>query len=90
MALLPTGGLTLFTGVRGRGFLRTSPVWHSRKFTLKADPPLDHRFAWLRGGYRICVAVHYFLPPGCGPLDSRSLSLARSFRPGLPSDDFEG
>jgi hypothetical protein len=55
-----------------------------------ADPPLDHRFGWLRGSYRICVAVPYLLPPGCGPLDSSSLSLARGFRRGLPSDDFEG
>jgi hypothetical protein len=79
----------LFTRVRGRDFLRPSPVRHSRKFTLQADPPLDHRLGWLRGSYRICVA-NYFLPPGCGPLDSRSRSLARGFRRGRPSDDFEG
>src|SRR5215216_6224078 len=62
-------GLTpLFTQVRGIGILRTSPLRSSRKFTLKADPPLDHRFGRLSGSYRICVAVHYLLPPGCGLL----------------------
>src|SRR5215217_671142 len=62
---------------RGYGADRTSPLRRSRKFTLKADPPLDHRFGWLRGTYRIFVAVHYLLPPGCGPLETVAHSPSR-------------
>src|SRR5215207_1966079 len=58
----------LCTRVRGIVILRTSRSRSSRKFTLKADPPLDHRFGRLSCSYRICVAVHYLLPPGCGLL----------------------
>src|SRR5215204_5703826 len=57
-----------FCELRLLSILRSSHTRSSRKFTLKADPPLDHRFGRLSGSYRICVAVHYLLPPGCGPL----------------------
>src|SRR5215210_7397943 len=65
----------------GRGYRagRTSALRRSRKFTLKVDPPLDHRFGWLRGTYRIFVAVHYLLPPGCGRLET----VAHSPSPGV-------
>src|SRR5918993_2952453 len=50
--------LRLFSGVRGSGILRTSPVRSSEKFALRGGLLLDHRFRWLRGGYGVSVAMH--------------------------------
>src|SRR5215213_5573721 len=68
--LVTCGPTVLFTGVRGRGILRTSENSVNAKFALRVDLLLYDRLRWLYGGYGVGVPMHDLPGALFGPEDA--------------------